>query len=221
MKRSLTIPIAIAVGGVIIAAAVYISVPKIFPASPDHPDLVRPVMPSDHILGNPAAPAMIVVYCDFDSSFCKDFDDTLHQLIANEGANGKVAVVFREFPLSELHPNALSHARAAECAAQAGGNDGFWKFEEALFRNQPVDPLRYGAFASALGIPGGAFASCFADAATAVDPRIQADRKNALDMGANGTPYSILLVAGKPPVVMSGAYPYQAVQQLVDDTLGN
>lgn len=221
MSQSSKIPIAIAVGGVIVAGAMYFSMPKIFPTEADRATLVRPVMTTDHILGNPAAGAMIVVYCDFDSAFCKDFDETLHQIVANEGTDGKVAVVYREFPLSELHPNALSHARAAECVAQVAGNDAFWKFGEMLFKNQPVEPIRYGSFASALGIPGDAFAKCYADAATTVDARIAADRQNALDMGANGTPYSLILVTGERPMVMTGAYPYDAVRKLVDQALGN
>lgn len=221
MNRSLTVPIAIAVGGIVIAGAMYFSMPKLFPAEADRAALIRPIAASDHILGNPAAPVTIVVYCDFDSAFCRDFDDTLRQIVANEGADGEVAVVYREFPLSELHPNALSHARAAECAAEAGGNDAFWKFEEALFKNQPVEPIRYGSFASALGIPGDAFAKCYADAAMTVDPRIEADLQNALDIGANGTPFSLILAKGKPVSVMPGAYPYEAVRQLVDQALGN
>lgn len=219
MERSLVIPLAITVGGVIIAVAVYISMPKIAGITGGNPSLVRPVSASDHILGNPAAPVVIVAYCDFDSSYCKDFNGTLRQIVANEGSRGDIAVVFREFPLTEIHPNALSHARAAECISQTSGNDAFWKFADALFKNQPVDTTKYGALASSIGISSDAFANCFASAATIVDPRIMADRKNALAMGAEGTPYSLILVNGKPPVVMSGAYPYDAVQQLIDDAL--
>lgn len=163
---------------------------------------------------------MIVEYSDFDCEYCKDFHNTLHQVIANAGANGKVAWVFREFPLTEIHPNALPHARAAECIAKVVGNDTFWKFANALFANQPVEPAHYGSLAQAAGVSGDAFAACYADAAASVDARIMADRENALAVGAQGTPYSLILVAGKPPVVMEGAYSYDAVKQLVDQALG-
>jgi protein-disulfide isomerase len=220
MSKSLTIPIAIVAGGVIIAAAVYYSMPKA-PASAGNPALVRPVGTADHILGNPAAPVVIVEYSDFDCDFCKGFNDTLHQVIANSGVNGKVAWIFREFPLTEIHPNALLHARAAECAAQVAGNDGFWKFAQALFAAQPVDPANYGTIAASAGISGDAFAKCLSGDTTAIDARIMADRQNALDMGATGTPYSVILVAGKPPVVMAGAYSYDAVEQLLNTTIGS
>ncbi len=219
MERSLTIPLAIAFGGAIVALAVYVSMPKISPTITDNSALVRPVSASDHIFGNPAAPVMIVTYSDFDCAYCKDFDATLRQIIADKGASGKVALVYRQFPLTEIHPNALSHAKAAECIAQTAGNTAFWKFANALFKNQPVNRLQYGELASAAGISNNDFATCFASAATTVDARIAADRQNALDIGAEGTPYSLILVAGKPTAVMNGGYPYTAVQQLVDEAL--
>lgn len=224
MKRSLTIPTAIVLGGVIVALAVYVSLPKLTStgSGAGNPTLVRAVGSNDHILGNPAAKVMIVEYSDFDCEFCKGFNDTLHQIIATAGAGGEVAWVFREFPLSEIHPNALSHAKAAECVAQVAGNGTFWKFSDVLFANQPVNPTRYGELARTAGVIGDtAFATCFASASTTLSARITADRQNALDIGAIGTPYSVILVAGKPPVVMDAAYSYDAVKQLVDQALAN
>lgn len=221
MVKSLTIPIAIVIGGIIVAVAVYASMPKRVATDTGNPALVRPVDTSDHILGNPAAKVMIVEYSDFDCAFCKGFSETLHKIIANEGANGDVAWVFREFPLIEIHPNALSHARAAECVARVAGNDTFWKFETALFANQPVDSANYGTLAKAVGISGDAFATCFANAEATIDARIMADRQNALAMGAQGTPYSLILVAGKPPVVIDGAASYDAVKELIERALAN
>ena len=216
-----TIPIGILFAGVVIAGAVYVTVAKNRPATTDtNPALVRPVDSSDHILGNPAAKVMIIEYSDFDCEFCKDFHEILHHIIANEGTRGEVAWVFRQFPLSEIHPNALSHAKAAECAGQVAGNDGFWRFADALFARQPVDPSTYGTLAASAGISNSDFATCYATASPTLDARISRDRQNALDIGTQGTPYSLILVAGQPPVVMDGAYPYDAVKQLVDQALG-
>lgn len=221
MKSSITVPLAIIVGGIIVAIAVYISVPKSAGTDSNvgNPSLVRPVGAADHILGNPAAKVMIVEYSDFDCEFCKHFHETLHQVIANQGASGQVAWVFREFPLTEIHPNALSHAKAAECVAAVAGNDMFWKFTDSLFKNQPVNPSSYGELASGVGISGDAFATCYASASSTLTARIMADRQNALDMSARGTPYSLILVTGKPPVVMAGGYSYDAVKELVDQAL--
>ncbi|MFA6414918.1 MAG: thioredoxin domain-containing protein, partial [Candidatus Paceibacterota bacterium] len=207
---------------IIIAVALYASMPKRVPTSSGtgDPTLVRPVSSSDHILGNPAARVLVVEYTDFDCEYCKSFNETLHQIIANSGAQGEVAWVLREFPLSELHPNALSHARAAECVAETAGNDAFWKFTDLLFANQPADPTRYGELARSAGVLGAdAFATCFSSASTTLTARIMADRQNALDTGAVGTPYTLILVSGKPPIVIDSAYPYDAVKQLVDEAL--
>lgn len=225
MKSSFTISAAIVLGGIIIAGAVYFSLRHpVATSDTGNPALVRPVGASDHIFGNPAAPVVIVEYADFDCEFCKGFDETLHQIIANEGVNGGVAWVYREFPLVEIYPNAFSHARAAECAAQAAGNDAFWKFTDALFANQPVDSSQYGTLAASAGISGDIFATCYAltgqaNASSTIDARINADRRNALDIGAQGTPYSLILVKGQSPVVMNGVYSYDAVKQLVDQAL--
>ena len=216
--RSFAIPVAIVLGGVIVALAVYLSIAPPLPKSDSgNPELVRPVSAADHILGNPAAPVVIVEYADFDCEYCKGFNDILHQIVANGG--GDVAVVFRHFPLSEIHPNALSHARAAECAAEAGGNDAFWNFVDELFASQPISTGSYGERAAKAGISGDAFASCYANASATFDEHIMADRKNALLVGALGTPYSLILVSGKTPVVMSGAYPYDEVKLRVDHAL--
>lgn len=218
MKTSSVIPISILLGGVIVAGAIYIAMPKA-PKSTGNPALLLPVLPSDHILGNPAAKVMIVEYSDFDCEYCKAFDATMHELMADEGVTGSVAWVFRHFPLTELHPDALALAQASECAAQAGGNDAFWNFEETLFKNQPADPAKLGPLAAMAGVPGAAFASCYATASTTQTAHIMAERQNAFDIGATGTPYSVIVVAGKPPVVMDGAYTYDALKQLVDQAL--
>lgn len=221
MKQTLVIPLAIIMGGLIVATAVYLSMADPEPKVGDRGNaaLVRPISTDDHILGNPAAPVKVIEYSDFYCEFCKTFDDTMHQIVASEGTSGKVAWVFRHFPLTEIHPNALKAARATECAAQVGGNEAFWKLSTALFKNQPVDPAQFGALASGAGITSDAFASCYAGASAVIDARIMSDRQNALDMGARGTPFSVILVEGKAPIVMDGAYPYDAVRQLIDEAL--
>ena len=221
MKSSYTIPIAIIIGGIIVAIAMYVSIPKTPSTEGGNPALVRPVSASDHILGNPAAPVTIIEYSDFDCTYCKGFDDTLHQIIATSGAGGKVAWVYREFPLIEIHPNAMSNARAAECVASVAGNDAFWSFKTVLFAHQPIDPTQYGVYAKEAGIADTAFASCFSTASTTLDARIMADRENALLMGAQGTPFSVIVAAGKAPVLMTGGYSYDAAKQLIDKALGN
>jgi len=220
MKSSLTIPLAIVVGGVVIATAVYITLAKPRAmTTTGNPALVRPVSATDHILGSPAAKVAVVEYADFDCEYCRGFNTTLHQIVASEGASGQVAVIFRHFPLTEIHPNALAHARAAECVASVAGNDAFWRFADALYARQPIDTSTYGTIASSVGISDDNFAQCYAVASSTLDAHIQADRQNALDIGATGTPYSLILVSGRAPVVVDGAYSYDDLKLLVDQAL--
>jgi len=224
MKTNFTIPLAILFGGVIVAGAMYLSLERTQPpisSNTGNPALVRPVNSTDHILGNPAAPVKIIEYADFDCDYCRDFSRTMHKVIADAGVDGKVAWVYRQFPLIELHPNALKHAEASECVAKVAGDDSmaFWRFADALYANQPADPLRYGTLTTSVGVSGDAFVSCYGNAAIEVDARILADRQNALDAGAQGAPYSLIVVDGRTPVVLDGAYTYDAVRQVLDQVL--
>jgi protein-disulfide isomerase len=220
MESSRAIPFAIVAGGVILAIAVYFAFASSHRgAGQYHTDALRPVTAADHIFGNPSAPVKIVEYADFECTYCKGFDDTLHQIIANDGNKGRVAWVYREFPLTEVHPNALTDAEAAECAASAGGNDAFWSYASLLFQHQPVNPTDYGAFAVQAGVPSDAFAACMANAAAAVDPKIESDRANAVAIGASGTPYSLIIAPGAAPVVVDSAYSYDALKALVDQAI--
>lgn len=222
MKSPVAVPVAIMVSGLLIAGAVYLTLAK--PGTHSRtgdPSLVRPVSVNDHILGNPAANVIIVEYADFDCEYCKGFNDTLDQIIATEGAHGEVALVFRHFPLTEIHPNALALAKASECAAEVGGNDAFWKFVSALYAKQPVAPLDIGTIARSIGLSGDTFSTCYASesASSPLIAHIMDDRQNALAVGATGTPYSLILVHGKAPVVVDGAYGYDDLKTLVDQAL--
>lgn len=219
MQKSATIPIAILFGGIIVAIAVYVSMPKPDPTALTNAARMTPISPADHILGNPTAPVIIVEYSDFDCTHCKEFRDTLLRIITEEGSSGKVAWIHRQFPLIELHKNSFSHARASECIAKTAGNDFFWKFAYELYEDQPVDPKNYGVIAAKIGISGSAFASCLANDTAAIDAHVNADRQNALDIGADGTPYSIIVANGKITSVMNGGYPYDAVRQLLDEAI--
>ena len=220
MSHKTLIPAVLIISGLIVAGAVYyVSSKNIANTAGINGDLaaVRPVDSADHLLGNPAAPVIIVEYSDFDCPFCKSFNDTLHQIVNDYGASGQVALVFRNFPLTVLHPNAESAAEASECVASAGGSTAFWKFADLLFANQPADPGTYSALATQAGVSGDAVTACLA--AGTSKARVAADSDNAKAAGANGTPYSIILVKGANPILVNGAYPYDTMKQKVEAAL--
>jgi protein-disulfide isomerase len=95
---------------------------------------IRPVTEADHILGNPNAKIIIVEYSDLECPFCKQFHNTMHQIISN---NPDVAWVYRHYPIPQLHPKAFHEAEATECAWEQGGNDAFWKYTDTIYKITP------------------------------------------------------------------------------------
>ena len=147
-NNALAIPIAIVFGFALIAVAIFVSGQNTQKPSTkvDPKDAieqasgqigktgpVRKVDEKDHIRGNPNAPIVIVEYSDLECPFCKSFHETMNKVMANYGNDGKVAWVYRQFPLEQLHPNAPTLAQASECVAELGGNDAFWKFSDKIF----------------------------------------------------------------------------------------
>ena len=88
----------------------------------------------DPIIGNPDAPITIIEFSDFQCPFCARFHvQTLPALMDEYIDQGKVKLVFRDFPIQSIHPNALPASVAAECANEQGQ---FKPMHDALFDNQ-------------------------------------------------------------------------------------
>ena len=103
-------------------------------ANPNDPIPLKPVASDDHIQGNPDAPVKIVEFSDLECPFCKRFNETMRQVMADYGNAGKVAWVYRSYPIDSLHPiNGRKAAEAAECAAELGGKEAFWTYVEKYF----------------------------------------------------------------------------------------
>lgn len=228
---TLTIPIAIVIAGALIAGAVYLGTSKSAPTTVGNNqqpqqvaqqtgdlDQMAKISASDHIRGNPNAPVKIVEYSDFECPFCKRFHDTMKQVTAEYG--DKVAWVYRQFPLDQLHPvKARKEAVAAECAAELGGNDAFWKYADRFFELTPsnnqtdIDTV-LPQIAKEIGLDEAKFASCLAS--NKYDAHIEDDVQNAVATGGNGTPWSIVVAANGKKYPLSGAQPYASVKQLID-----
>ncbi|MFZ2252852.1 MAG: thioredoxin domain-containing protein [Minisyncoccia bacterium] len=181
---------------------------------------IAPVTDKDHIRGNPNAPIVIVEYSDFECPYCKNFHETMNKIMADYGKDGKVAWVYRQFPIVQLHPNAPKIAAASECVASLGKNDAFWKFADFVFGereiNSPTDITRLGEYAEKSGVDKAKFTACV-DAGTFTS-KITSDLGLAAKAGAKGTPYSILMV-GNQQGIINGAQPYETVKQMVETML--
>lgn len=235
-KTSLTIPLAIVAGFAMVAGAIYFSGNKsvadiAIPGednvanvaqNTDSPSLenINPVSEDDHIRGNPNAPIVLVEYSDYDCPFCKNFHETMNQIMADYGADGKIAWVYRHFPLEQLHPNAPLIAQAAECVADLGGDDAFWTFSDLIFEeretNAQTNPDSLPGFAELAGVDVNDYNSCVDSGRTKA--AVEEDFNNALAIGGRGTPHTVILV-GDQQGVINGAQPYDVVSGMVENLI--
>jgi protein-disulfide isomerase len=94
-------------------------------------DLPGPVSAADHIRGAHEALVTIIEYGDFECPSCKQAAPAV--LLLMKRFDGRVRLVFRHFPLEEVHANALIAAEASEAAAAQGQ---FWEMHDQLFDSQ-------------------------------------------------------------------------------------
>lgn len=216
------IPGAILAAGLILGLATYSIRSKELTLPPEGDvSLVRPVSETDHIIGNPGAPVVIIEYADIDSSYAEGFQATMQQLMTEFAAGGQVAWVYRHLPLIDQHPNAQRHAEAAECASSIGGPDAFWRFIDSANALAPgsteLDPASYGMIVEGLGIRLEAFNECM-DNGT-FGKRVADDFENGLNAGAGGSPFSVVLIKGKPPITIDGAVPYDGMKRIIQESI--
>ena len=230
MLEKLSVPIAIVIAGVLIGGSLYFSNVKIAQqpkvktvelATSSDTDNMRPVTADDHILGNPNAPIKIVEYSDTECPFCKQFHSTLKQIMTLYGKDGKVAWVYRHFPIDQLHSKARKEAEATECANELGGSQKFWEFIDLVYSttesNNSLDPAELPKIAKKVGLDVTAFNTCLSSGKYAA--KVEADYQDAVKAGGRGTPNSIVVASDGSKTLIQGAQPFESVKNIVDALL--
>ena len=169
----------------------------------------RPSADRDHIRGNPTAKISLIEYSDFECPFCKRYHDTPKKLLEAHGDG--LNWVYRHFPLSFHNPGAQKEAEAAECAAELGGTEAFWRYTDALYdrtssggKGFPLDQLT--PLATELSLDAQAFEECLDSGRHAA--RVTEDLQEGSAIGITGTPGSVLLNNETGEVrLLSGALP--------------
>lgn len=231
-KKNLSVPAAIIVAGIIIAGAIFMTqggIAKDKDLSDKDAGNTKeealngpsPVTTADHILGNPKAPITIIEFSDTECPFCKRFHDTMEQIMDKYGKTGKVAWVYRHFPLDSIHSKARKEAEATECAAELGGNQKFWDYTGRLFditpANNGLDPAQLPEIAEFVGLDKVRFNECLASGKWA--DKVEENLKDGIASGARGTPYSVVLKDGKIVGVINGAQPIENVEAQIEALL--
>jgi protein-disulfide isomerase len=179
---------------------------------------MRPISGNDHILGNPNADVVMVEYSDTECPFCKEFYSSLQQIMSVYGTSGKVAWVYRQFPIADLHKRAPKEAEATECAYDQGGNDAFWKYLTEVYSttnsNDTLDPALLPKIASDVGLNVSLFNTCLSTGKFTA--KVQTDYDNAIAAGGQGTPFTILVTKDGGRVPINGEEDYATLKQTID-----
>jgi len=170
--------------------------------------LRAPVTDKDHIQGDPTAKCTLVEYGDYECPHCGHAHPIVKRIQKHCGK--KLRFVFRNFPLTEMHPHAEC---AAETAEFAGAHKKFWGMHDALFENQESlgGPL-YLKLTEELGLSPGALR-------VAMDsreflPRVKNDFTGGVRSGVNGTP--TFFINGKRH---DGSFEYADLLGAIDSAL--
>jgi protein-disulfide isomerase len=171
--------------------------------SDSDPNAPRPelnVREDDWVIGDPTtAKAVLVEYSDFECPACGIYHSILGQLKAETGND--LAIVYRHFPLSAIHPNAMLAAHAAEAAGQQGK---FFEMHDKLFINQKDWAGRDNAadifkgYASELGLDTDQFTEDMGSSRIA--KKVSESVEEARSLGLRGTPSFFLNGVSIPPV---------------------
>lgn len=173
---------------------------------------------NDPFIGSKNAPITIIEFSDFECSFCKIFfDNVLNEIKINYVDSGKVKFVYRDFPITAIHPNAEKAAEAANCAFE---QNKFWEYHDLLFENQNNwisgnnTSSEFKKYSSMVGLDEEQFNLCIDSNKFAEE--ISNDIQDGWEAGVEGTP--TLFING---IKIAGAREYNVFKEIIESELNN
>ena len=140
------------------------------------------------VWGPANAPITLVEFSDFECPVCRNLHDVLRNLLPKYGQ--QVRVIFKDFPIEQIHPWARTGALAGRCAYQQDPQ-AFWKMYDFIYDHQEVISAENAYdkmldYASLAGLNTDTFKGCLAtpEPGAAID----ASRANGLELDVNSTP---------------------------------
>lgn len=137
------------------------------------------------VFGIPKAPIKVVAFIDFECPYSQQAYPVLKQIM--DQYDGAVQVVFKQFPLDTIHPNARIAALASTCAEE---QNKFWEYYNLLFQNRQFDDASLLSFAETAGLDTAEFSACLKD--ERYKQNIGQDLQDGVDAGVRGTPTFIV-----------------------------
>ncbi len=158
--------------------------------------------------GPEGAPVTIVEFSDFQCTYCKSVESTLREVLKNYST--QVRLVYRQYPIAAIHPDAYKASEASFCA---GAQGRFWEMHDLLL-NEPgsLKEEALKARAAKLQLDAAAFNSCLQSGKFA--DRVKQDVRDGARAGVSGTP--ALFINGRP---LTGAQPYAEIAKVIDEEL--
>jgi protein-disulfide isomerase len=154
------------------------------------------------------APITIVEFSDFQCPYCSRATATLKKL--ESSYPGKIRLVYRDFPLVQIHPNA---ARAAEAGACANEQGKFWAMHDAMFEHQDkLAEADLKASAATLGLDAAKFEQCLGSGR--YTGQWKKDAAEGERYGVSSTP--AFFINGR---LVVGAQPYESFARIMDEEL--
>ncbi len=160
--------------------------------------------------GNPAAQLVLLKFSDFQCSFCRQASGDMKTFM--EGHNDDVLYVYKHFPLTQIHPEAMPAARASWAAQQQGK---FWDYHDAIFANQDrLNEAVYENIARDLGLDLEQFNRDRTSAASRT--AVEEDLRLAQQLQLTSTPTFVL-----NDLLVPGGTPIEFFETIVDQVNAN
>src|SRR5204863_1043784 len=175
------------------------------------------------VRGNPNSKVVVVNYDDFQCPYCSRIHETLFPELLKEYGD-RMAFIYKDFPLSEIHPWAMHAAVNANCLATQN-NDAYWDFADYVhsnqkeFNSQKGDAAQYGALDHLTLEQGQKHSVDITKLQACIksqdETAVKASLKEAEGLGVDGTP--ALFVNGQK--VDGGALPIEDLRDVLDRAL--
>ncbi len=178
-------------------------------AAPDEPTRYDVATDDDPALGPENAPVTIIEFSDYQCPYCRRWAEQVEgELVKTYG--DKIRIVYRDFPLTQMHPEALPAAEAANCAGEQGK---YWDYHDALFSQKyGLGQDAYLAYAKDLGLDTDQFTACMEE--HRYRDEVLADQQYALQLGVQSTP--TFFING---IAVVGAQPFEVFKSIIDKEL--
>jgi protein-disulfide isomerase len=174
----------------------------------DAPRITVAVNADDPSQGKTDALVTVVEFSDFQCPFCLRVMPTLKELRTKYG--DRMRLVWKDFPLTQIHPQAFVAAQAGNCAREQGK---FWEYHDTLFANQSsLQPDSLKKYAADTGLDTATFNQCLES--SKYEARVQEALAAGSRLGIGSTP--TVYVNGR---MINGAQPIEVFESVIEEEL--